>query len=173
MRPPLDIHSDLNAEDDDGQNWALLRNAVDPGRIRPGAIVIAGTARYCSAVRVTAVDSDGQIRFSGTHRLVLLASFALVMLLILFSQHLIWEPVGANRAVNVQGRYLIPIAPILFLFVSSFFSQTTKATAAIVMMFALFSCCLTAETLYQRYYVDAASGLPAARKQLEPDRKVI
>ena len=130
-------------------------------------------AAYLLIVFVAVMDSDGQIRFSGTHRLVLLASFALVMLLILFSQHLIWEPVGANRAVNVQGRYLIPIAPILFLFVSSFFSQTTKATAAIVMMFALFSCCLTAETLYQRYYVDAASGLPAARKQLEPDRKVI
>lgn len=63
MQPPLDIHSDLNAEDDDGQNWALLRNAVDPSRIRPGAVVIAGTARYWSVVRVTAVDPDGQIHF--------------------------------------------------------------------------------------------------------------
>lgn len=63
MQPLLDIHSDLNAEDDDGQNWALLRNAVDPGRIQSGAIVFAGTARYWSVVRVTTVDSDGQIHF--------------------------------------------------------------------------------------------------------------
>jgi hypothetical protein len=63
MQPPLDIHSDLNAEDDDGQNWALLRNAVDPSRIRPGAVVLAGTTRYWSVVRITAVDSDGQVHF--------------------------------------------------------------------------------------------------------------
>ena len=60
MQPPVDIHSDLNAEDDEGQNWALLRNAVDPSRIRPGAVVRAGTTRYGSVVRVTAVDPDGQ-----------------------------------------------------------------------------------------------------------------
>ena len=63
MQPPVDIHSDLNAEDDEGQNWALLRNAVDPSRIRPGAVVRAGTTRYWSVVRVTAVDPDGQIHF--------------------------------------------------------------------------------------------------------------
>lgn len=63
MTPPIDIRSDLNAEDDDGQNWALLRNAVDPTRVRTGAVLIAGTERYWSVVRVTAVDDDGQVHF--------------------------------------------------------------------------------------------------------------
>ena len=63
MTPPIDLRSDLNAEDDAGQNWALLRNAVDPQRVRPGAVLVAGTERFWSVVRVTAVDDDGQVHF--------------------------------------------------------------------------------------------------------------
>lgn len=63
MTPLIDLRSDLNAEDDDGQNWALLRNAVDPARVQPGAILVAGTPGYWSAVRITAVDDDGQVHF--------------------------------------------------------------------------------------------------------------
>lgn len=60
---PIDLYSDLNAEDDYGQNWALPRNAADPARVKPGAVHIAGTARYWSVVRITAVDADGQVHF--------------------------------------------------------------------------------------------------------------
>ena len=63
MTPPIDLKADLNAEDDLGHNWTLLRNAVDPARVKPLAILIAGTERYWSVVRVTAVDPDGQVHF--------------------------------------------------------------------------------------------------------------
>ena len=63
MTPPIDIRSDLNAEDDDGQNWALLRNAADPDVVHPGAVLVAGTEQFWSVVRVTAVDDDGQVHF--------------------------------------------------------------------------------------------------------------
>lgn len=63
MTPPIDIRSDLNAEDDDGQNWALLRNAADPAVVHPGAVLVAGTEQFWSVVRVTAVDDDGQVHF--------------------------------------------------------------------------------------------------------------
>jgi len=63
VTPTIDLRSDLNAEDDNGQNWALLRNALDPSRVRPGAILVAGAPRYWSVVRVTAVDPDGQVHF--------------------------------------------------------------------------------------------------------------
>ncbi|MGH3372526.1 MAG: hypothetical protein ACRDPR_21275 [Nocardioidaceae bacterium] len=63
MTPPIDLQSDLNAEDDDGQNWALLRNAAAPERVRAGAVLIAGTERFWAVVRVTAVDDDGQVHF--------------------------------------------------------------------------------------------------------------
>lgn len=63
MTPRIELGSDLNAEDDNGQNWALLDNATDPSRVQVGAVVIAGTPRFWSVVRITAVDADGQVHF--------------------------------------------------------------------------------------------------------------
>lgn len=61
--PQIALRSDLNAEDDGGQNWALLDNAIDPAQVVPGAVLIAGTPRFWSVVRITAVDADGQVHF--------------------------------------------------------------------------------------------------------------
>ena len=63
MTPPIELRSDLNAEDDQGQNWSLLRHAVDPERVKSGSVLVAGTERFWSVVRVTAVDPDGQVHF--------------------------------------------------------------------------------------------------------------
>lgn len=63
MTPPIDLRSDLNAEDDNGENWTLLANAADPSQVEVGAILIAGTPRFWSVVRITAVDADGQVHF--------------------------------------------------------------------------------------------------------------
>lgn len=59
----LDLRADLNCEDDDGLNWALLSKAAHPERVKPDAVLRAGTDRFCSWVRVVAVDEDGQVHF--------------------------------------------------------------------------------------------------------------
>jgi hypothetical protein len=59
----LDLRADLNAEDDEGLNWALLADARRSEEIRPGAVVRAGRERFWSWVRITAVDADGQVHF--------------------------------------------------------------------------------------------------------------
>lgn len=61
--PELDVAADLNANDDDGLNWALLRNPRDPGLVVPGAVLRAGMERAWSWVHVVAVDPDGQVHF--------------------------------------------------------------------------------------------------------------
>ena len=63
MTPPIQLRSDLNAEDDNGENRALLGNAGDPSEVRVGAVVVAGTPGFWSVVRITAVDPDGQVHF--------------------------------------------------------------------------------------------------------------
>ncbi|MGI8807707.1 MAG: hypothetical protein ACR2KK_07680 [Acidimicrobiales bacterium] len=63
MTPPIQLRSDLNAEDDDGENWSLLANAGDPSDVQVGAVVAAGTPRFWSVVRITAVDPNGQVHF--------------------------------------------------------------------------------------------------------------
>ena len=46
--PRIDLRADLNAEDDNGHWWALLRDVADPAYIKPGAVLIAGTQRFWS-----------------------------------------------------------------------------------------------------------------------------
>lgn len=63
MIPPIQLRSDLNAEDDEGENWALLAKAADPSEVQVGAVLVAGTPRHWAVVRITAVDPDGQVHF--------------------------------------------------------------------------------------------------------------
>lgn len=63
--PVIDLRADLNAEDDEGRWWSLLSEATNPGAIRSGAVLVAGTERFWSVVRVEQVDADGQVHFVG------------------------------------------------------------------------------------------------------------
>ncbi len=61
--PAIDLRANLNNEDDEGLNWSLLRNASDPSAIAEGAVVVAGSERFWSWVRIRRVDEDGQVHF--------------------------------------------------------------------------------------------------------------
>jgi len=61
--PDIALRANLNNEDDEGRNWALLRDAVDPAAIVEGAVVTAGTERFWSWVRIHHIDPDGQVHF--------------------------------------------------------------------------------------------------------------
>jgi hypothetical protein len=53
----------LNTEDDNGDNWALLANAVHSSEVHAGAVMVAGTFRFWSVVLIKAVDADGHVNF--------------------------------------------------------------------------------------------------------------
>jgi hypothetical protein len=59
--PTIDLRADLNADDDEGRGWSLMRDAVEPSVIVSGAMLVAGTERFWSVVRVEQVDDDGQV----------------------------------------------------------------------------------------------------------------
>lgn len=59
----IDLRADLNAQDDDGRGWSTLSDAREPGRVVPGAMLLAGNASGVAVVRVVAVDEDGQVHF--------------------------------------------------------------------------------------------------------------
>jgi hypothetical protein len=63
--PKIDLRADLNAEDDEGRWWSLLRDSADPARVVPGAVLVAGSERFWSVVRIEQVDDDGQVHFVG------------------------------------------------------------------------------------------------------------
>ncbi len=59
----IDLRADRNAEDVEGRWWALLTDATDPSLVVPGAVLIAGSERFWSVVRIAQVDPDGQVHF--------------------------------------------------------------------------------------------------------------
>lgn len=61
--PAIVLRANLNNEDDEGLNWGLVRNATDPAQIVEGAVLVAGTERFWSWVRIRRVDDDGQVHF--------------------------------------------------------------------------------------------------------------
>ena len=60
----IDLVADLNAQDDDGNGWSVLRDARDPARVTVGCMLLAGNSQATAVVRVTAVDDDGQVHFT-------------------------------------------------------------------------------------------------------------
>lgn len=64
MARTIDLKADLNAQDDEGLGWSVLRDAREPERVAPGAELVAGNEVATAVVRVVAVDADGQIHFS-------------------------------------------------------------------------------------------------------------
>src|ERR1700730_12701639 len=64
MNSRIDLAADLNDEDDEGLGWSTLSEARDPGRIRPGVMLVAGNRQAQAVVRVVAVDDDGHVHFT-------------------------------------------------------------------------------------------------------------
>lgn len=63
--PAVDLRADLSAEDDEGRWWSRLNDAADPSAIQPGAVLVAGSHRFRSVVRIEQVDDDGQVHLVG------------------------------------------------------------------------------------------------------------
>ena len=64
MDQVIELETDLNPRDHDGQGWATLADARDPALVRPGAMLLAGNRQAQAVVRVVAVDQDGQVHFA-------------------------------------------------------------------------------------------------------------
>lgn len=63
MAVEIALTANLNNEDDEGLNWALLRDAADPAAVVEGAVLTAGRPGFWSWVRIRRVDPDGQVHF--------------------------------------------------------------------------------------------------------------
>ncbi len=63
MDSRVDLIADLNEQDDAGRGWSTISDARDPGRLQPGAVLVAGNEQARSLVRVVELDADGQVHF--------------------------------------------------------------------------------------------------------------
>jgi uncharacterized membrane protein len=105
---------------------------------------------YFLLLSVALLEERPQRPISPRLRIVFILIFVLVFSLVLISQHLIWDPVGGDRIGNVQGRYLIPFAPLFFLAPIALIRG--KTSALITIAWIPFIVCWYLLLLYSRYF---------------------
>jgi uncharacterized membrane protein len=111
---------------------------------------------YASYVLIFLVTLKSRIppQFSGWWaRLVLFGIIILSVLLILISQHLIWDCPGSPAIQNLQGRYFLPLLPLVFLLIKPGTLRIPQGSSHILLSYALLSTMITVIALNKRYYV--------------------
>ncbi len=98
-------------------------------------------------------SNNKEITFKYRQRLIFFSTSIILLLFIMLSQYLTWVPVGSNRVYPLQGRYFIPVLPLIFVL---FFNNKTKINNAyrkyIILLFTLFIGFYSIVYLYNRFY---------------------
>jgi uncharacterized membrane protein len=80
-----------------------------------------------------------------------LISFAMLLL----SQHLTWDCIGEGVVDLIQGRYLIPLMPLLFLVLSNTYSPYQWLAPPLVILAALYLHRASCKIIYPRYFKES------------------
>jgi len=91
-------------------------------------------------------------RITWKNKIIFFSCFSISVVLIVLSQYLLWECVGNDFVSVIQGRYLIPVAPLLFMLFSAPFKISNWITVLIVVSFSLFSILFSVFRIYDRYF---------------------
>lgn len=102
---------------------------------------------------IAIVENPKTIKLNLTQRLITLGTFIIIIALVLLSQHLSWDPVGGDRIVTIQGRYLIPALPLLFILLN--YSKIHLHTPVIILtiIFTIIILTFSSWKIYSRYYI--------------------
>lgn len=111
-----------------------------------GYIVILAVARW---------DSDQQIFVGRRFKLLLIACFGITLFLILISQLLTWVCVGVDHVSIIQGRYMVPILPLVFMLSFNPKGSRRPYVAPTVCAFSLILLSYSSYVIYERYFVVA------------------
>ncbi|WP_317897543.1 DUF2142 domain-containing protein [Aurantibacillus circumpalustris] len=99
-----------------------------------------------------AVTEKTKIYLSFFKKLIIFSAAILTFSLIVLSQHLIWNAVGRDIADSIQGRYLVPVMPLLFILCNVSWIKIKLNVAPIVILFVFLANGITFNLLYTRYY---------------------
>lgn len=89
-------------------------------------------------------------------RIAMVCVGGFVVLLILLSQQLTWDCVGSGVVSTLQGRYFIPLAPVVFLALYSPKTRFASYGRWISLLLILVLNATALHTIYTRYYVPAS-----------------
>lgn len=112
-------------------------------------IVIA----YCMILFVAIADFSGKLRLKAAHRFVLLCAALLMFLLVVLSQLLIWTCVGDPVVTNLQGRYFIPVFPLVFMAFGGLIKRKVAWLPAMIVLGCSVFLSFSLFVIYSRFYV--------------------
>jgi len=110
-------------------------------------------ASYAVLFIVACLDGAKAYTLSLYNKCIILSSLLATLFLILVSQHLTWDCVGGDVILTIQGRYFMPVFPLLFLLCYRDKSVQPKIVVWLVMSFSIVILLLTMKVLYERYYI--------------------
>jgi uncharacterized membrane protein len=115
---------------------------------------------------------------TGRQAFVALAAALATYLSILTAIHLTWDKVGSTTSIDVQGRYYIPLGPLLAVGLGWLGQRLPACLARVkaatpILAAAAVSCLLSLAlaALYQRYFVD--SPVAAAERQYDRGQEIL
>jgi len=89
------------------------------------------------------------------YKIIFIIAGLAAFIFLLLSQHLTWDCVGEGIVDLLQGRYLIPILPLLFLVFSNSIFKVKLIPNIIVMIFVCYINRYSAKTIYNRFFVES------------------
>ena len=95
--------------------------------------------------------------FSILKRVILILKSLIIYSMLVISLHLTWNLVGSESMDRVQGRYLTPIFPLLFMLFYNPFKKIKFNVGPIVMLFVLLNNLYVCSMLKERYIGGSAS----------------
>ncbi len=102
-----------------------------------------------------AITESNKFTFSWRQKcIIFIAAFGSFVLLLL-SQHLIWDCVGEGIVDMVQGRYLIPLFPLLFILFSNNKVKLNYTPLLFILPFVVVINGYAARKIYYRFYVES------------------
>jgi uncharacterized membrane protein len=102
------------------------------------------------------IDGDRHRVLTWRVRLLILLVFAASLFALGVSIYVAWTPTGADHILGLQGRYFIPISPLLLLSLClrrGFFDLAAKRLHLLIIAYLVWALAVTLQTLVQRYYL--------------------
>jgi uncharacterized membrane protein len=106
-------------------------------------------------VFIALVDSRPNIIITLRDKLKIVAIVLSSILLIYLLTYLSWTPVGQELVEGIQGRYFIPVAPLLFLVLYNrriLLNIRNSTLGLIIVLYSLFALIISLSVIINRYY---------------------
>lgn len=106
---------------------------------------------------IVSINERSKFLFSRFQKTIIFLAALFTLCLILLSQHLTWDAVGKGIVDLLQGRYLIPILPLIFIFFNNKFLRIKFNLNFLVILMVVFLNLFSVKIIHERFFKEVFS----------------